>query len=138
MHGGPEPGGFIEYHAERLGLSEETVAEIRELVDESRKQNRGAVEKLAQKHARLREQLHAEEPDEVAIMAQVEEIGSLMTEEKKRRMRAILAIRKLLTPEQRRELMRIQEEHRKAYRKRAGRGRAPESPRADEGRPPGG
>ncbi len=51
-------------------------------------------------------------------MRQAERIGAAKTELKKERLRTMLSIRALLTPEQRRELVRIHEEMRAEWREK--------------------
>lgn len=110
-HGpGPDPAGFIAHHAERLGLDEDTRRRIDELVRASRDEARGLRDELHDAHGRLRELLSADLPDEAAVLAQAVTIGGLETELHKSRLRALLQIRALLTPEQRAELERIREE----------------------------
>jgi Spy/CpxP family protein refolding chaperone len=109
---GPPPERFIEEHAERLGLSDETLETLREIVDESRGRGRALRVELRYAHEKMRELLSQEEPDESAVMKQAEAIGELELEERKNRLRATLRIRALLTPEQREELVRIREEER--------------------------
>lgn len=107
---GPPPERFIEEHAERLGLGDETLETLHEIVDESRQRGKALRVELRDAHEKMRELLSREEPDESAVMKQAEAIGELELEERKNRLRATLRIRALLTPEQREELVRIREE----------------------------
>jgi Spy/CpxP family protein refolding chaperone len=109
---GPPPERFIEEHAERLGLGDETLETIHEIVDESRERRKALRVELRDAHEKMRELLSQEEPDESAVMAQAEAVGELELEERKNRLRATLRIRALLTPEQRRELVQIRGEGR--------------------------
>jgi Spy/CpxP family protein refolding chaperone len=49
--------------------------------------------------------LEHENPDEAAVMAQADAIGALKTEAQKHRLRTMLQVRALLTPEQRTKLL---------------------------------
>jgi Spy/CpxP family protein refolding chaperone len=109
-HGGPGPERFIAHHAEELGLSAETLEAIEKIVDESRAQSETLREKLHGEHEALHELLTQEMPDESAVMAQAEVVDALKAEAHKNRLRALIAIRSQLTPEQRQELVRIREE----------------------------
>jgi Spy/CpxP family protein refolding chaperone len=109
---GPPPERFIEEHAERLGLGDETLEALHEIVDESRERGKGLRVELRDAHEKMRELLSQEEPDESAVMKQAEAIGELELEERKNRLRATLRIRALLTPEQREELVQIRKEER--------------------------
>jgi Spy/CpxP family protein refolding chaperone len=109
-HGGPEPDRFIAYHAEELGLSGDTLDAIEKIVDESRARSETLREELRGEYEALHELLTQEMPDESAVMAQAEVVDALKLEAHKNRLRALIAIRSQLTPEQRQELIRIREE----------------------------
>jgi Spy/CpxP family protein refolding chaperone len=64
--------------------------------------------------------LSADAPELDAVLAKADEIGRAETELKKERLRSMLAIRALLTSEQRRELVRIHEEYRAQRRESRG------------------
>jgi Spy/CpxP family protein refolding chaperone len=108
--GHPAPGDFIEQHAERLGLDQQTVDAIRAVIERSRASSETLRADVSAAHGELRELLHRDTPDEAAVMQQAEKIGALETEASKNRLRAVLEIRKMLTAEQRRELDRIRRE----------------------------
>lgn len=121
-HGPPPLGAVLERHAERLGLDDAMRAQIREIAAEGREAAEVHHERVRALYQELRELLSAESPDEPAIMRKAEEIGEAKTAKRKQRLRTMLSIRALLTPEQRRELVRIHEEMREAWReKRHGR-----------------
>jgi Spy/CpxP family protein refolding chaperone len=104
---------MIERNAERLGLDERTRAEIRSIADAARAESRGLKEGLRTLHAELRKLLDQETPDLEATLGQAERIGAAETELHKLRLRTMLRIRGLLTPEQRQELVRIHAERRR-------------------------
>ncbi len=72
--------------------------------------------------------LSQDDPDEAAVMQQAETIGKVETEMHKHRLSTLLAVRALLTPEQRAELTRIREEMRGEGRGRGGWRRGPGPP----------
>jgi Spy/CpxP family protein refolding chaperone len=117
-HRGPEPDRFIARHAEELGLSAETLDAIEKIVDESRVQSEAIREKLRGEYEVLHGYLTQEMPDESAVMAQAEAIEALKLAAHKNRLRAMIAIRNQLTPEQRQELVRIRDERMPRGRKR--------------------
>ncbi len=100
----------LEHHAERLGLEESVRAEITAIAESSRAKLDTQRERLRAAHEALRGLLEREHPTEEAVMHQAERIGQLETENHKHRLRTVLRIRALLTPEQRRELIAIQQE----------------------------
>ena len=128
--GGHDPGRLIDEHAEELGLDDETREAIQRIVDDSREEARGFHDELRGLHDAMRTLLSQDEPDEAAVMQQAETIGKVETEMHKHRLSTLLAIRALLTPEQRAELTRMREEMRGEKRGRGG-------PRRGNGPPPG-
>jgi Spy/CpxP family protein refolding chaperone len=108
-HGG-FPGGFLEEHATRLGLNEETLDAIRKIIDESQDASRDLFQKLREARLAMRDLLSQDMPDDTAVMRQAEVLGQIETETRKLRLGTMLRIRALLTPEQRQELMRIRKE----------------------------
>lgn len=105
--GPPGPEGWIEEHADRLGLDDEARAAIRAIVDESH----GRAAELRGDHRKarraLRDLLSQDSPDEASVMQQAELLGAIETEMTKHRLRTLLRIHALLTPEQREEMMAI-------------------------------
>ncbi len=97
-------------YAERLGLDADTQAKLREIVSESRARNRGLEEKLHAARDELVAQLESTAPDEAAVMAHADAASAIEGEIYRNRLQAILDIRKLLTPEQREELVRLASE----------------------------
>jgi Spy/CpxP family protein refolding chaperone len=126
--GGHEPGRVIDEHADELGLDEETREAIQGIVDASRKDAKDFREELRGLHDAMRTLLSQDEPDEAAVMKQAESIGKVETEMHKHRLSTLLAVRALLTPEQRAELTRIREETRGERRGRGGPRRGPRPP----------
>lgn len=116
--GGPGPGGMIDRYAERLGLDDGTRAKIREIAGESRRRGEAIKERLERAHDEMRGLLSRDAPDEAAVMRQAEVISALELEERKSRLRSMLRIRALLTPDQRAELVRILERERPRRRDR--------------------
>ena len=103
---------ILERHAERLQLDDATRAQIRALAEAGREKSAPQRETLR----RLRDEMHAllttDAPAEAVVLAKAEEIGRAETALHKERLRTMLSIRALLTPEQRKELVRIHEEFR--------------------------
>jgi len=135
--GRPEPGSLIERNAERLGLDAKTSKDIRGIVGDARKRGDKIDEKMRKERQKLGEMLRADEPDEAAIMKQVDRIGELEVDERKNRLRAMLEIRGKLTPEQREKLIELRKEAYGDWRERAGAGPGHGPGGAAPGRPPG-
>ncbi len=128
--GGHEPGRLNDEHADELGLDPETREAIQRIVDDSRQDAEGFREDLHALHDAMRTLLSQDDPDEASVMQQAETLGKVETEMHKHRLSTLLAVRALLTPEQRAELTRIREEMRGERRGRGG-------PRRGPGPPPG-
>jgi Spy/CpxP family protein refolding chaperone len=112
--GGPGgPGfGFIEQHAEELGVDEAALEKIRAIVEEARSEGQEIHVALRDAHEAMRELLSQDSPDRDAVMSQAEAIGALEIEARKHRLAAFLDVRDLLTPEQRAQLMELRGEAR--------------------------
>jgi Spy/CpxP family protein refolding chaperone len=105
------PGSFAALYAERLGLDAEAQAKIQEIVAQSGVRDRELREELDAARQRIHDLMNeVHHPEEAAIMAQAEAIGAVEAEIHKNRLRAILKIREILSPEQRKELLRMHEE----------------------------
>ena len=107
---GPLSERWIEEHAERLGLDQETLTTIRTIADASRQKEEEFREALRNAYDTMRELLSQEVPDEATVMQQAEVIGALELTKRQHRLRTLLRIRSLLTPEQRQALIRIHDE----------------------------
>ena len=115
---GPPAARFIEKHAEQLGIDETTRQAIQGLVEEARTRGRETRASLKQARTELRGLLEQDSPDEAAVMQHAERLGALRTEVRKNRLRAMLQIRALLTPEQRQALTALRQERRSGHRRR--------------------
>jgi Spy/CpxP family protein refolding chaperone len=136
-HGPPPFEDVLERNAERLGLDDATRAKVRAVADEARPEGDRLREEVRAAHREMRTLLGQDTPDEAAVLAQADRIGQAETALQKQRLRTMLAIRALLTPAQRAELVKIHEERRtgwKAKREKWGRGGPPAPP--DGGVPP--
>ena len=103
---------MLERNADRLHLDDATQEKIRALAEAGREKSRPQREALGHLHGEMHALLSADNPDADAVMEKAEAIGGAETALQKERLRTMLAIRALLTPEQRRELVRIHEEFR--------------------------
>jgi Spy/CpxP family protein refolding chaperone len=125
----PGPGGFarmLERNAERLKLEATTIEQIRALDGVARESAKDRVEKQRREREVMRTLLDAESSDESATLSQADLRGQLDTDLRKQDLRTMLAMRRLLTPEQRAELAKLREErHRGRGGKHGRRGPAP-------------
>lgn len=132
------PAGFIEKYAERLEIDETTRGTIRRIVEEARTRGQEIRASLDQARAEMRNLLTQDSPDDTAVMRQTEKIGALRVERRKNRLRAMLQIRALLTPQQRQALTALREQERPYRRRRFGACRADMAqlcPQAEPGQP---
>jgi len=110
--GGREGGRFamtLEENAQRLGLSEETLAKVRAIVAAGKEEGKTLHEQESRARNLLRELLSQNPPDDRAIMQQAERVGDLETEILKHRLRILLQLRPLLTNAQLEELWQLHE-----------------------------
>lgn len=117
-HGGPRgPGRMlagIERGADELELTPETRKSVDAILDAARDQQRTLRTQLRAAHEQMRSALDADSPATDAVLAQADSIGALETQAKKLELQAVIEVRKLLTPEQWKQL--------RAQRGRGGRG----------------
>lgn len=101
---GRDPGGLLEEHADELGLDEQTREAIRSIVSDSRESGEALRAELRGLHLRMKDLLEQDAPEREAVMALADEIGRVETSLHRHRLGALLEIRALLTPEQRKQL----------------------------------
>ena len=111
-HGPPPIERVLERHADELGLDADTRVAIREIATKARQDERPASERLRALHEQLRKLLGGDSPKLDDVMQWADRIGAAETQLKKSRLRTMLEIRTLLTPEQRQKLVEIFEERR--------------------------
>lgn len=111
-HGPPPIENLLERHADELGLDADTRTTIRAIAAKSREDGEPVAEQLRALHEEMRLLLDGESPKLEDVMQWADRIGAVETELKKRRLRTMLEVRALLTPEQRQKLVQIFEERR--------------------------
>ncbi len=123
-HGWGGPDGWIERHAEELGIDDATLEEINQIVAASREEAEAIYEEHRQARDVMHEMLEQDEPDTGAVMKQADLIGEIDVRKHKHRLATMLKIRAKLTPEQRSELRTMKDEmherHGKHHRRREG------------------
>jgi len=117
------PSSFIERHAKRLELSDETVKALRAEVGKSRRENERLRKEVEAAQRGLRKLLEQDLPNEKAVMEQADKITSLVGEQRKNQLRSAIKVRSMLTPKQRAELEKIRKEQ--VAPRRAGAGAPP-------------
>jgi Spy/CpxP family protein refolding chaperone len=98
------PLEMIERHADKLGIDDGTLEAIWEIADAGRTEGRQFRRSLRQLRKELREMLRSDEPDRVAVMAQVDAIGEIDVALRKHDLNILLDVRTLLTSEQKKAL----------------------------------
>lgn len=110
---GPPPiDRVLERHAAELGLSDAVLAQVREIADAAREKEQPLVDALAKQRDLMHSLLTQDAPDVDSVMRQADEVGAAETAVHKERLRTLLAVRNLLTPDQRAKLVQIFEERR--------------------------
>jgi len=108
--GGPDEHGperFIERYADELGLAPETRAAIEKISEESRARSRELRRESAGDWEAFRALLEQPMPDPDEVIGRAEAMNDNRFAAKKNRLEAMLAIRALLTEEQRAKLVEI-------------------------------
>ncbi len=125
---GPPPiEAVMERHADELGLDQATRAAIQAIAARSRLVEQPLSEQLHELQKGMRSLLDADSPNLDDVMQWADRMGAAETELKKQRLRTMLEVRALLSPEQRQKLVKIFEE-RKGHRKGFGGGPPPPPP----------
>jgi periplasmic protein CpxP/Spy len=117
-HGPPPIDRILERHAAELNLSDAVREQVRAIAAESEEHEAPLREALRAQRDALHELLAQDAPDPDAVMQQAELVGAAETEMHKQRLRTLLAVRALLTPEQRQQLVKIFEEKRRMMGRR--------------------
>jgi Spy/CpxP family protein refolding chaperone len=111
----PFRGERLKQAVAELGLEEKVLTTVNSILDASSVEQQQLRSKLNEAYERMHGLLEQPEPDEATVMSQADVIGALETEARKHRLRTILRVRALLTPEQRVKLLEL-------IRARGGRG----------------
>jgi Spy/CpxP family protein refolding chaperone len=114
-HEPPPLDALLERNAERLGLDADTLAKVRAIVAASRPEHDRLADEVHTLRLEMRTLLSGDAPNRDAAMQLADRIGAAETALDKHRLATLLQIRTLLTPEQRRELVRIHDERRRAW-----------------------
>ncbi len=89
--------------AEQLGLTDDQRAQIRQIFLDTRKKNIDVEAKQKLAHLELQELMTADTPDQKKIDAKVDELSQIRTTLMHNRINALLAVQKVLTPDQRKK-----------------------------------
>ena len=119
-HGGGCDGrhhGFgierLERKVPRLALAAEAEQAVYAAIDQARAKRRSLDRQIHAAHERLRTLLDQERPELDAVLEQADALGALRTERGKAELRAMVAVRALLSPEQWEQLRAKRHEHRR-------------------------
>ncbi len=91
----------------RMGLPPEKMNQMGHIFDELRDQSAELQEKLGTARGELFDLIHAEEPDEVAVMKKIEEISAIQGELEKLLVRRLLRVNDILSPEERERFLQL-------------------------------
>lgn len=127
-HGEPGPGEMMRMIADRLDMTEEQRAQVRELHEQHREAMQAQREQLREAQRQLADQIHAATLDEGAIRNAAATVAALKADHAVAKAALHQEVRALLTPEQREQFSEMQERHRermeegKGFRGRGGHG----------------
>jgi Spy/CpxP family protein refolding chaperone len=94
----------MEHIAGELGLSDAVRKQVKDAIYDATKQSIALAAEVAQARLETRRLLEQDKPDAEAVLKQVDKVGQLKTEMAKVRVRTMLKIMGMLTPEQRKKL----------------------------------
>jgi Spy/CpxP family protein refolding chaperone len=117
------PDARLEQHLRELGLDAAQLEKARGIIADAKRTREEIDARLRKAFEEMRAMLEQDAPDESAVMRQADRIGAIRTEGRKAMLRALLAVRAGLSPEQRQklnEVMRRDGPH--GWRGRLGRG----------------
>jgi Spy/CpxP family protein refolding chaperone len=109
---------LVERNAEQLELDEKTIAAVQELAAEVSARDEKLNGQMREERLKLRDLLDEALPEETALMKQAAAVSSLAADMQKHQMQTSLRVRKLLTPEQRTELMELRKNVKQPRRRR--------------------
>ena len=109
---------LVERNAERLKLDEKTLAAVQALGAEATAEDEKLNKQLRDERLKLRDLLSEELPEEAALMKQSQLVSKLGADIQKLQMQTTLRVRKLLTVEQRKELLELRKNVRQPRRRR--------------------
>jgi len=118
---GPNRDGFgppITRYADQLDLDAETFARIEETAARAREEGKSRRGEIRAARGQLRELLAAATPDLDAVLAQADAISQLEAEALRQRLSNVVAIRNMLTPEQRGKLVELMNQKRAQHEQR--------------------
>jgi Spy/CpxP family protein refolding chaperone len=101
---------MAEVLSEKLDLNDETRAKVDAITEKSRAEAKEIRDALRKARGEMRTLLDQDEPNEKAILKQADAIARLEADAHKRRLKTMLEIRALLTPEQRAKLTSMRRE----------------------------
>jgi Spy/CpxP family protein refolding chaperone len=109
---------LVERNAERLELDEKAIAAVQELATQASAGEEKLSGQVRDQRLKLRDLLNEELPDEAALLKQLDVVNRLSGDLQKQQLQTSLRLRKLLTPEQRKELMELRKNVRQQRRRR--------------------
>ncbi len=109
---------LVERNAQRLALDEKAIAAVQELAAEATAQEEKLNKQLREERLKLRDLLNEELPEAAVLMKQAATVSGLGLDVQKHQLETTLRVRKLLTPEQRTQLMELRKNVRQQPRRR--------------------
>jgi len=109
---------LVERNAAQLELDEKTIAAVQKLAAEVSARDEKLNEQMREERLKLGDLLNETLPEEAALMKQATAISGLALDMQKHQLKTSLSLRKLLTPEQRKELMELRKNVRQQRRRR--------------------
>ena len=118
-----DSGHRLEMLADRLELSDEQVAAIKDIQAQGREENMGLRKELMRLRNELQGEMLKDDPSEGVAQDLIGKIGALRTEIQANRLKNRLKVRKQLTPEQRDKMLLMRGKFQRGEGRRGARGR---------------
>lgn len=108
---------LVERNAEKLKLDEKTIAAVQKLATEANARDEEISKQLREERLKLRDMLDEKLPDQAALMKQLSVMSRVSDDLQKHQIETTLRLRKLLTEEQRTELLELRKNARQQRRR---------------------
>ncbi len=98
--GGPAEGRLMKKKAEEIGLSEEVIAKIDAAIEADQAEEAKLREESIDDYAKLSDLLKQNLPSEKELMAAAQKVGDNASKSRTHKMKSVIEMRSLLTPDQ--------------------------------------
>ena len=122
MHSGkgPLPHEILRRHADKLGITEDVLQQVEEIVMQARDRQREIRRDIKKLQADVHYEMDVDSPDRAKVMDLIRQTGELKIQQHQGRVGVLLEIRSLLTSEQKRQMKELMKKRRAKHRRGEG------------------